>query len=135
MTRSCVGSRLDGAFEPPSGHVVRVCRCVQCITLGGGRVLAAFREHLSTDVGGGELCPGLGDDGALQIGEASCNTINDGKRFISDIANEDGSRTANYDGQLGDAVALVGRTRRVKINESAIGLVVPFLAGSAQSRL
>jgi NADH:ubiquinone oxidoreductase subunit E len=54
------------SFEPPSGHVVRVCRCVQCTTLGGGRVLAAFREHLSTDVGG------VSPDGAVRLETTDC---------------------------------------------------------------
>jgi NADH-quinone oxidoreductase subunit E len=39
-------------FEPPTSHVVRVCRCTGCTLAGGGRILAAFREHLGTDVGG-----------------------------------------------------------------------------------
>ncbi len=54
-------------FEPPSGHVVRVCRCTQCATLGGGRVLAAFREHLATDVGG------VSPDGAVRLGTTDCH--------------------------------------------------------------
>jgi NADH-quinone oxidoreductase subunit E len=53
-------------FEPPSGHVVRVCRCTQCTLLGGGRVLAAFREHLGTDVGG------ISPDGAVRLGTSDC---------------------------------------------------------------
>ena len=53
-------------FEPPSGHVVRVCRCTSCTLLGGGRVLAAFREHLGTDVGG------VSPDGAVRLGTADC---------------------------------------------------------------
>jgi NADH:ubiquinone oxidoreductase subunit E len=53
-------------FEPPSGHVVRVCRCSQCLLLGGGRVLAAFREHLGTDVGG------VSPDGAVRLEAADC---------------------------------------------------------------
>jgi NADH:ubiquinone oxidoreductase subunit E len=53
-------------FEPPSGHVVRVCRCTQCALLGGGRVLAAFREHLGTDVGG------LSPDGAVRLETTDC---------------------------------------------------------------
>jgi NADH:ubiquinone oxidoreductase subunit E len=53
-------------FEPPSGHVVRVCRCTQCSLLGGGRVLAAFREHLGTDVGG------VSPDGAVRLETTHC---------------------------------------------------------------
>ena len=53
-------------FEPPVGHIVRVCRCTQCTLLGGGRVLAAFREHLSTDIGG------VSPDGAVRLAETDC---------------------------------------------------------------
>lgn len=53
-------------FQPPSGHVVRVCRCSHCTTLGGGRILAAFREHLGTDVGG------VSPDGAVRLGTTDC---------------------------------------------------------------
>jgi formate dehydrogenase subunit gamma len=53
-------------FEPPSAHVVRVCRCAQCALLGGGRVLAAFREHLGTDVGG------VSPDGAVRLETTDC---------------------------------------------------------------
>jgi NADH:ubiquinone oxidoreductase subunit E len=53
-------------FEPPTGHVVRVCRCTQCALLGGGRVLAAFREHLGTDVGG------VSPDGAVRLETTDC---------------------------------------------------------------
>jgi len=53
-------------FEPPSGHVVRVCRCTHCALLGGGGVLAAFREHLGTDVGG------ISPDGAVRLETTDC---------------------------------------------------------------
>jgi NADH:ubiquinone oxidoreductase subunit E len=53
-------------FEPPGGHVVRVCRCTQCTLLGGGQVLAAFREHLGTDVGGSS------PDGAVRLETTDC---------------------------------------------------------------
>jgi NADH:ubiquinone oxidoreductase subunit E/NAD-dependent dihydropyrimidine dehydrogenase PreA subunit len=53
-------------FEPPVGHIVRVCRCTGCTLLGGGRVLAAFREHLGTDVGG------VSPDGAVRLGTTEC---------------------------------------------------------------
>ena len=53
-------------FEPPSSHVVRVCRCTQCTLLGGGRVLDAFREHLSTEVGG------VSPDGAVRLETTDC---------------------------------------------------------------
>jgi NADH:ubiquinone oxidoreductase subunit E len=53
-------------FEPPTGHTVAVCRCATCTALGGGRVLAAFVEHLGTDVGG------VSPDGAVRLGTTSC---------------------------------------------------------------
>ena len=53
-------------FERPAGHIVRVCRCPQCTMLGGGSVLAAFREHLGTDVGG------VSPDGAVRLETTSC---------------------------------------------------------------
>jgi NADH:ubiquinone oxidoreductase subunit E len=53
-------------FEKPSAHLVQVCRCAQCTVLGGGAVLAAFREQLSTDVGG------LSPDGAVRLETTDC---------------------------------------------------------------
>lgn len=53
-------------FEPPTGHVVRICRCATCAVLGSGRILAAFREHLGTDVGG------VSPDGAVRLEQAVC---------------------------------------------------------------
>ncbi len=53
-------------FEVPGSHVVAVCRCSQCTLLGGGRVLAAFREHLGTDIGG------LSPDGAVRLEQTDC---------------------------------------------------------------
>jgi NADH-quinone oxidoreductase subunit E len=53
-------------FEPPSGHLVEVCRCASCTVLGSGRVLAAFREHLGTDVGG------VSPDGAVRLEATDC---------------------------------------------------------------
>jgi formate dehydrogenase subunit gamma len=53
-------------FEPPAGHVVRVCRCAHCALLGGGGVLAAFREHLGTDIGG------VSPDGAVRLETTDC---------------------------------------------------------------
>lgn len=53
-------------FELPTGHVVRVCRCGTCAALGSGRILAAFREHLGTDVGG------VSPDGAVRLEQANC---------------------------------------------------------------
>lgn len=64
---------------------------------------------ISTDVGGGEICPGTGDEGALQTGDADCNAINDGRSFITDIVNEDGSRQTNYDGELRDAFSCMAK--------------------------
>jgi NADH:ubiquinone oxidoreductase subunit E len=63
-------------FEPPSGHVVRVCRCPQCTMLGGGRVLAAFRQHLGTDVGG------LSPDGAVRLETTDCHGASSGSPHV-----------------------------------------------------
>ena len=63
-------------FEPPSGHVVRVCRCTQCSLLGGGRVLAAFREHLGTDVGG------VSPDGAVRLSATECGGSSSGSPYV-----------------------------------------------------
>ena len=60
-------------FEPPSSHIVRVCRCAQCTSLGGGRVLAAFREHLGTDVGG------VSPDGAVRLESTDCHAESPGR--------------------------------------------------------
>ena len=53
-------------FEVPSAHLVQVCRCAQCTALGGGAVLAAFREHIGADVGG------LSPDGAVRLETTDC---------------------------------------------------------------
>ena len=63
-------------FEPPVGHVVRVCRCTQCTLLGGGRVLAAFREHLGTDVGG------VSPDGAVRLATTDCGGASSGSAYV-----------------------------------------------------
>jgi NADH:ubiquinone oxidoreductase subunit E len=63
-------------FEPPVGHVVRVCRCAQCTLLGGGRVLAAFREHLGTDIGG------VSPDGAVRLATAECHGTSSGSAYV-----------------------------------------------------
>jgi NADH:ubiquinone oxidoreductase subunit E len=63
-------------LEPPVGHVVRVCRCTQCTLLGGGRVLAAFRDHLGTDVGG------VSPDGAVRLGTAECHGMSSGSAYV-----------------------------------------------------
>ena len=63
-------------FEPPVGHIVRVCRCAQCTLLGGGRVLAAFREHLATDVGG------VSPDGAVRLGVTACGGSSSGSAYV-----------------------------------------------------
>jgi len=63
-------------FEPPVGHVVRVCRCTTCTALGGGRVLSAFREHLGTDVGG------VSPDGAVRLGTTSCGGSTTGSPYV-----------------------------------------------------
>lgn len=53
-------------FETPAAHLVEVCRCAQCAVLGGGAVLAAFRQHLGTDVGG------ISPDGAVRLETTDC---------------------------------------------------------------
>ena len=53
-------------FEAPSGHTVAVCRCAACTMAGGGRVLAAFVEHLGTSVGG------VSPDGAVRLEATDC---------------------------------------------------------------
>ena len=63
-------------FERPVGHIVRVCRCTQCTLLGGGRVLAAFREHLGTDVGG------VSPDGAVRLGTTDCGGTSSGSAYV-----------------------------------------------------
>ena len=63
-------------FEPPVGHIVRVCRCTQCTLLGGGRVLAAFREHLATDVGG------VSPDGAVRLDVTECGGTSTGSAYV-----------------------------------------------------
>jgi NADH-quinone oxidoreductase subunit E len=63
-------------FEQPVGHVVRVCRCTSCTLLGGGRVLAAFREHLGTDVGG------VSPDGAVRLATTSCGGSAEGRAYV-----------------------------------------------------
>ena len=63
-------------FEQPVGHVVSVCRCTSCTLLGGGRVLDAFREHLSTDVGG------VSPDGAVRFTTTSCGGSSQGSAYV-----------------------------------------------------
>jgi NADH:ubiquinone oxidoreductase subunit E len=63
-------------FEQPVGHIVRVCRCASCTLLGGGRVLAAFREHLGTDVGG------VSPDGAVRLDTTECGGASDGSAYV-----------------------------------------------------
>jgi len=53
-------------FEPPTGHVVAVCRCPTCTRLGSGKILAAFEDHLGTTVGG------VSPDGAVRLQQADC---------------------------------------------------------------
>lgn len=53
-------------FETPAAHLVQVCRCSQCTVLGGGAVLAAFREHLGAEVGG------ISPDGAVRLETTDC---------------------------------------------------------------
>ena len=63
-------------FEPPVGHIVRVCRCTSCTLLGGGRVLEAFREHLGTDVGG------VSPDGAVRLDVTGCGGNATGSPYV-----------------------------------------------------
>ncbi len=63
-------------FERPVGHIVRVCRCTSCTLLGGGRVLEAFREHLSTDIGG------VSPDGAVRLATTSCGGSSKGSAYV-----------------------------------------------------
>jgi NADH:ubiquinone oxidoreductase subunit E len=63
-------------FEPPVGHIVRVCRCTSCTLLGGGRVLAAFRENLGTDVGG------VSPDGAVRLDTTDCGGASSGNAYV-----------------------------------------------------
>ena len=64
-TASCTASRRQlpapalRAADGPRG--ARSAAARQCTLLGGGRVLAAFREHLGTDVGG------VSPDGAVRL--------------------------------------------------------------------
>jgi NADH-quinone oxidoreductase subunit E len=54
-------------FEPATSHVVAVCRCPTCAALGAGRILAAFRDALGTDVGG------VSPDGGVRLEQADCH--------------------------------------------------------------
>ncbi len=53
-------------FELPTGHTVAVCRCPTCTLLGSGKVLAAFRDALGTDVGG------VSPDGQVRLEQTDC---------------------------------------------------------------
>ena len=53
-------------FEAPTGHTVAICRCPACTMAGGGRVLAAFEEHLGTLMGG------VSPDGAVRLETTDC---------------------------------------------------------------
>ncbi|MGD8485335.1 MAG: NAD(P)H-dependent oxidoreductase subunit E [Chloroflexota bacterium] len=63
-------------FEPPVGHIVRVCRCLQCTLLGGSRVLEAFRQHLGTDVGG------VSPEGAVRLDVTQCGGTSEGSAYV-----------------------------------------------------
>jgi NADH-quinone oxidoreductase subunit E len=54
-------------FEAPTGHTVAICRCSTCTLLGGGRVLAAFEDHLGTQIGG------VSPDGAVRLVQTDCH--------------------------------------------------------------
>jgi NADH:ubiquinone oxidoreductase subunit E len=53
-------------LKAPSGHTVAICRCPACTMAGGGRVLAAFVEHLGTSVAG------VSPDGAVRLEATDC---------------------------------------------------------------
>jgi NADH:ubiquinone oxidoreductase subunit E len=63
-------------FEPPVGHIVRICRCTSCTLLGGGGVLAAFRQHLGTDVGG------VSPDGVVRLDTTECGGSAMGSAYV-----------------------------------------------------
>jgi NADH-quinone oxidoreductase subunit E len=53
-------------LEPPSGHVIAVCRCPSCAIRGGGRIAAALEEALGTDIGG------TSPEGAVRLVAVDC---------------------------------------------------------------
>ena len=66
-TRTCASSRR--AATSCASAAARSARCA-----GGGRVLAAFREHLGTDVGG------VSPDGAVRLETTDCHGDSPGSR-------------------------------------------------------
>lgn len=89
---------------------------------------------VSTDVGaaaGISGCTGAGDDGHLMqgastvdsppAGSAACAGLNAGARFVSDIANTDGTRSTNYSGDLGTLF-----TCMAKLGTTGCGLEAPL---------
>jgi len=67
---------------------------------------------ISTDVGTGRSdvggCDGEGDDGRLQATPRGACSAPDGS-FLRSFGNDDGSRTTNFEGELGDAFACIAR--------------------------
>lgn len=68
---------------------------------------------VSTDMGAGPFgisgCSGAGDDGILQVAPADACTPPGPERYISDIANSDGTRITNYSDSLSDAFSCIAR--------------------------
>jgi len=66
---------------------------------------------ISTDLGvgveGDDSCSASGDGGALQT--SGCTAIRDGKPFIEDLVQSDGSRVKNYEGTLEEAFSCMAR--------------------------
>jgi NADH-quinone oxidoreductase subunit E len=53
-------------FEPGWPTEIGICRCSNCLALGGGRVRQALEEALSTDVGG------VSPDGTVRLSGVDC---------------------------------------------------------------
>ncbi len=64
-------------LDPPSRHVVAVCRCPSCTLLGGGAIQAAIEEALGVPLGQPTL------DGSVALEPASCHGDNDGAPYVT----------------------------------------------------
>ena len=71
-------------LDPPSGHVFAVCRCPACQFRGGGRILAALEETLSTTLGLSS------PEGAVRLDAADCHGAAGGVAWVT----LDGERVA-----------------------------------------
>ena len=62
---------------------------------------------VSSDLGAGGQpvmgCSGLGDNGALLVGDPACRPL--GARYLADVRDENGDRQRNYEGDLAEAFA------------------------------